>query len=203
MKKNLTAILLSTILIGCASGTFTYIPPNESTPVVNSIVVDKSKDSVWDLLVAGLSSKYFVINTMDSKSGFINLNFSGDPEEYIDGGTIHSTFTNRAIDSTGTYDFPASRASVSYSKPEDGYPFGVTRTLALKGKINLLVAQVTSSSSRLTVTVNYDLTIRESGYADYHETLLFVTGESAICTFDSTAYRSNGKLEQSILQMVK
>ena len=43
--------------------------------------------------MAGLSSNFFTINTMDNKSGFINLNYTGDPEKYVEGGefsyTIH------------------------------------------------------------------------------------------------------------------
>jgi len=69
MKANLWGAILTIVFTGCYSGTFTYIPSGQPAAVVNSIEVDKSKDSTWNQLVAGLASNFFVINTMDNRSG--------------------------------------------------------------------------------------------------------------------------------------
>src|SRR5208283_3844461 len=84
MKNIFIGIVLSIILFGCAASTFTYTPPSQTALITTSIDVDRSKDSTWSQLVAGLSSNFFAINTMDNKSGFINLNYTGDPEKYVE-----------------------------------------------------------------------------------------------------------------------
>ena len=113
LNLRLKIVIAVGMIFGCcASGTYTYIPPNDLTPLFNSIDVDKSKDSGWNLLVSSLSSKFFSINTIDSKSDFINLNFKGDPGHCVDGGTIRTSIKNPANDSIEIYDFPAARYSV-------------------------------------------------------------------------------------------
>jgi hypothetical protein len=207
MKNILISIAFPFILMGCMTGgTFTYTPSDQSPLITTSIDVDKSKDATWSQLVSGLSSNYFVINTMDNKSGFINLNYTSDPEQYIDGGEFHSKisviqFTGPNKDSI--FQFPASRASVVYKTAIDGAPYEIHRQLGLKGKINLVVSELSANRSRLTVNINYILDIKETGYNDYHETISFMSGQSAKSSIDSAEFRSNGKFEQSILNLVK
>ena len=206
MKNIFIGIVLSITIFGCATSIFTYAPPSQTTLITTSIDVDRSKDSTWSQLVAGLSSNFFTINTMDNKSGFINLNYTGDPEKYVEGGefsyTIHMPrlYTNN-LDTT--YQFPASRASVVYNTVIDGAPHEIHRQLDLKGKINIIVSELSSNRSRLAVNINYILTIKKTGYNDTTETISFMSAQSAKSSIDSAEFRSNGKLEQTILEMVK
>jgi len=202
MKANLWGAILTIVFTGCYSGTFTYIPSGQPAAVVNSIEVDKSKDSTWNQLVAGLASNFFVINTMDNKSGFINLNYAGDPENYVEGGTLHYTI----VDPNGyeqSYDFPASRANVDYQASIDGSRHNINRHIELKGKMNLLVSELSATRSRLTVNVNYILNLKIADDSVHHESISFSSGQSARSSLDSAEYRSNGKLEEMILEMVK
>jgi len=202
MRTMLLSIILTGIFVGCYSGTVTYIPSGHPGSVPNSVEVDKSKDSTWNQLVAGLSSHFFAINTMDNKSGFINLNYTGDPEQYVDGGAFHCTIADGNGHVT-SYDFPGSRASVVYQAMVEGIHRDVTRQLELKGKMNLLVSELSPTRSRLTVNISYVLNLKIMSDSLHHESISFSTGQSARSSLDSAEYRSNGKLEQSILEMVR
>jgi hypothetical protein len=202
MRTFYFSTILTVIFAGCYSGTVTYIASGRPGAVVNSIEVNKSKDSTWNQLVAGLSSNFFVINTMDNKSGFINLNYTGDPEKYVDGGAFHYTIDD-GHGRVQSYGFPGSRASVVYQAMVNGIHRDVSRQLELKGKMNLLVAELSPTRSRLTVNISYILNLKIASDSVHHETISFSTGQSARSSLDSAEYRSNGKLEQSILEMVR
>jgi hypothetical protein len=202
MKTLAVSTLFTVVFMGCYTGTFIYVPSSQPALIINSIDVDKSKDSAWNQLVAGLSSNFFVINTMDNKSGFINLNYAGDPETYVEGGELHYTVS----DPNGgmlSYDFPASRASVVYQRTTNNLRQEINRQIELRGKMNLLVSELSPTRSRLTVNINYTLSLREMGETEYHEIISFNSGQSAKSLLDSAEYRSNGKLERTILNMVK
>ena len=174
MKANCLGAILSIMFAGCYSGTFTYIPSGQPAAVVNSIEVDKSKDSTWNQLVAGLASNFFAINTMDNKSGFINLNYTADPEKYVEGGALHYT----TLDPNGkeqSYDFPAARANVEYNAVLNGIYTNASRHVELKGKMNLLVSELTPTRSRLTVNINYILNLKIASDSVHHETISFST----------------------------
>ncbi len=201
MKTLVLSTLLTVSLMGCYTGTFTYVPSGQPAEITNSIDLDKSKDSTWNQLVAGLSSNFFAINTMDNKSGFINLNFTGDPEKYVEGGELHYTVFD-PNDKKQSYDFPATRASVTYQRATNNLHHEINRQIELRGTMNLLVSEVSATRSRLTVNIKYTLSLRETGETEYHETISFNSGQSAISSLDSAEYRSNGKLERAILDLV-
>jgi len=203
--KIIASFFSSVILIGCSYGAFTNTPPIHPESITNAIEVNKSKDSTWNQLVAGLASNFFVINTMDNKSGLINLSFTADPEAYIDGGELHYATLNRVdqSDTIESFDFPASRAIASYDIVSSRLPVSVNRQLQLKGKMNLLVSELSSTRSRLTANISYILILNVTGGVNYNETLTFLSGQSVKSGLDSVVYRSNGKLEQSILNMVE
>ncbi len=206
MKNLFICITASIFLSGCAAGTSTYVPSNQTALITTSIDVNRSKDSTWNQLVVGLSSSFFAINTMDNKSGFINLNYAADPEKYIEGGefsyTIHTPHPYSPT-TDSAYRFPASRANTVYETVIDNALYEIHRQLDLKGKMNIVVSEISPNRSRLTVNINYILNLKVTGYKDYHETISFMSGQSAKSSLDSAEYRSNGKLEQTILDMVK
>jgi hypothetical protein len=70
--------------------------------------VERSKDEVWNELVAGLGAQFFVINNMDKASGFINVSYSGDPEKYVDGGELYFQVEN--LRGPREYRFPGSKS---------------------------------------------------------------------------------------------
>ena len=210
MKKALFSIMCvscSFLLIGCATGKFVYIPSDKPALVKNSLEVDKSRDSTWNQLIAGLSSGFFVINNMDKQSGFINLSYTGDPEKYVDGGELCHTVSN--LRGERTYRFPASRANAQFEGMVGNTLCGFNRQLDLEGRINILLSELAPSHTRLTINTRYILSLKVTGQsvtgeqvAPYQETISFNTGQSTKSN-GGTTYRSNGKLEETILEIFK
>jgi hypothetical protein len=209
MKKMtfLISISFSIILIGCATGKFTYIPSSQTAFVKNSIDVEKSRDSTWEQLIAGLSSGHFVINTMDKQSGFINLSYTGDPEKYVEGGELSYTITN--LRGERNYRFPASRAHTQYETTLKRNLYSFQRQLNLEASIDVLLFELSPTRTRLTVNTIYILSLKKTGYTSagqpvitYQETIAFNSGLSTTSKA-GVEYRSNGKFEQSILKIFK
>ena len=200
---SLTFVLL---MAGCASGSKTYFPSTRSPFVKTTLDVHLSKEKVWAKLVAGLSSSFFVVNNIDKLSGFINLSYSGDPEQYVDGGELLFTMSN--LRGKREYRFPASRARASYEATINDNLCGIVRQLDLEGRINVLVSEIDSTSTRVAVNCKYVLTLKATGQdvmgnqlAPYQETISFNSGQTAALTA-GTEFRSTGKLEQSILEII-
>lgn len=212
MKHTVRSVLTIACLVslqGCVGGNMSYIPANrdESINTSNSIEVDKTKEETWNKLLAGLSSSFFVINNMDKQSGFINLSYAGDPEKYIEGGEISSSVSN--LRGKRDYRFPASRAYQEYEAVIDGNLVGITRKLDLEGRINILLSEVSPNRTRLTVNTRYILNLRVTGQnalrqslTPHEETISFNGGGSAK-TSGGGEYRSNGNLEQTIIDLLK
>ena len=201
----LICIIFTTVIIGCnVSSNFTYIPSSQDAIVRNSLVVDKSKDSTWSQLVEGLSSGFLLIKTMDKQSGFMNLNYTGDPEKYVEGGELRYTVTS-GFASVDTFQFPASQSSANYEKATGVYVISpVQRNLDLEARINILLSELSSSRTRLTVNTTYvlNLNTKVQDVASDQETISFNTGQDGVSK-DGVKYRSNGKLEQIILDIFK
>jgi len=92
---------------------------------------------------------------------------------------------------------------VDYQASIDGSRHNINRHIELKGKMNLLVSELSATRSRLTVNVNYILNLKIADDSVHHESISFSSGQSARSSLDSAEYRSNGKLEEMILEMVK
>jgi hypothetical protein len=203
-------LFLAFAVTGCA-GSFSYVPPATAPPQPNSIVIDRSIDSVWSRAVPALSKEFFVINNLDKASGLINLSYSGDPEKCVECGRITSYVKN--LQGARNYDFPASRAFAKYEVMRGGL-YDVERKMSLDGRINVVFEALSPNQTRVTVNTRYVLTrsttVHQVGGAN-------TTSQESI-SFDSkngasfpppangspaTTCVANGKLEQTILDIVK
>ena len=206
--KSLAVLTLALILSAC-SGRFDYTPPTSAAPTQNSITIAKPKDEVWKQLIAGLSSKFFVVNNMDKESGFINVSYSGDPETYVDCGTIDSFVSNLRGDRR--YVFPASRGDYSYEAMINRHLFFIRRHMVLDGRINVLVQPIDGSHTSVIVHTRYVLTktitaqgpdripVTQTG------TINFDSGQSASFPVNAgqltNTCESNGRLEADVLSI--
>jgi hypothetical protein len=144
---------------------------------------------------------------MDKQSGFVNLSYSGDPEQYIDGGELCYKVSN--LRGERVYRFPASRANSQYEALLNGVLCGLYRQLSLDGRINVLVQEVTPTRTRLIVNTRYVLTLKVSGQTVTNQTLTPYEESISFNTSLSTKsrggaeYRSNGKLEAAILDLFR
>src|ERR1035437_6283960 len=79
-------LLLPLLFVGCGIVQISkdYTPPSKKNKIINKTIINGSKDVVWKKVISNLSQNFFVVNNLDKESGFINVSYSGDPEEYVD-----------------------------------------------------------------------------------------------------------------------
>lgn len=195
-------------ITACLSGGTTYTPPTPQPTLERSALLNRSRSDVWKAMVPKIAQGFFVINNMDQTSGLVNLSYSGDPEKFVDCGVIVSKVSNAR--GPREYVIPGSRAQSRYEATGDGKLYTVDRTLSLEGRANIVLEELTPSSTRATVNVRYVLarTIHTKDVMDRlaasSETISFSSGESAafVGTGVETNCRASGALEQRLLALV-
>lgn len=156
-----TAVLCLVILwstlqsTGCAvpiKSTAKYVDPVLLEHVANQLVLNEEFDVVWDKLIFGLSSEFFVITNVEKDSGLITLDFSTNaPEQFVDCGTVTRTYGEESTTFTvaGDYSFKYDEiVGVNVAR------MNVIRNTGLSGKINVHVARF-PDGTRVTVNVRY------------------------------------------------
>ncbi|WP_343716974.1 hypothetical protein [Inquilinus sp.] len=208
MHYRIALILAATLLATACAGKVDYAPPQAAQPGQNSITVSESADAVWKKLVPKLGQQFFVVNNLDKDSGFINVSYSGDPERYVDCGTITSYVKNAR--GPRTYVFPGAKAQQSYEVMSDGLYF-LDRKMNLEGRVNIIVERQGPKSTRITANTRYVLTrsvtVQSVGGQipqTATDSVSFDSGQSG--TFSSGSDReltctAKGTLEQSVLDL--
>jgi len=177
----------------------------------NSIVIEKPRSAVWAGAIPSLGKQFFTINNMDRESGFINLSYSGDPEAYVDCGTISSFVKN--LRGERTYTFPASRASQRYELMNNAGLFSINRSMSLEGRVNLTFEEISPTQTRVTANTRYIVTrniVVTDGAGHRQSTANTVSfNTAALGTFPVAtdgqflACTANGRLEREILANVR
>ena len=212
-RKISFIILISLLLSSCGTGRVEYIPPSQPATYKNSVIIKMNKDKLWKKIVPALGKSFFVINNIDKDSGIINVSYSGDPEKYIDCGQIKSYVKNAKGERE--YNFPASRANQHYEAWDaargESLCF-IDRKMNLEGRINIIIEEVTSDESKVTVNIKYILT--KSTFArnirgqsrNFHDTISFTSGHGGKFpgpdAYSGTICIPNGKLEHEILELL-
>ncbi|HEX6957771.1 MAG TPA: hypothetical protein VF194_07275 [Ferrovibrio sp.] len=197
------------LLLNACAGKLDYTPPYGGTSTTNTKTVAKSKDEVWKELIPELSKQFFVINNVDKSSGLLNVSYSGDPERYVDCGTVSSYVKNARGERS--YVFPGARASQTYEAMTDNLYF-INRTMSLDGRMNVIVQETGPSSSSITVNTRYVVTrtVRVQGAAggagSFTDTINFNTGQltsfPASGNLPATQCRPTGMFEAEVLGLV-
>lgn len=187
--------LVMMALSSCITSSYSYKSTVPIPRIESTIVVKAPKDTVWSRIVRGVASTFFVINNMDRQSGFLNVSYSGDPEDYVEGGEVTVEFDNGDRD----YTFPGSRAYVHYSF--------FTRRVKMDGRMNIQINEIDSEQVLISINVRYilNMTIEDnySLYAEpYHQSISFDTNGSAKSR-DGGTFFSNGRFEQTVLNLAK
>ncbi|MBU4320233.1 MAG: hypothetical protein KJ739_04005 [Nitrospinae bacterium] len=202
-------VLFLTVLVGCA-GKFEYTRPTSPPTLNNSVVITKSKDELWKIIVPMLGKQFFVINNLDKDSGIINISYSGDPEKYVDCGWINSYVKNARGERT--YSFPASKAYQEYEVMDLEHGGGLlffNRKMSLEGRMNIIVEEMDGTKSRVTANTKYILT-KTTTVRDVQnrsntltDTISFNSGqESTFAGRAATTCRSTSKLEDEVLTLL-
>lgn len=141
---------------GCATGSFVIDRPAQQPNRPNSLVVDKSRDAVWEAAIAGLGKRFFVINNLDRASGFISLSYNGPPLRYVDCGIMR--IEAKTLMGEFRQNIPAATESAEYPfVAPDATPMRVRRAMKLEGRINVIVQAQGASQTSLVVNARYIL----------------------------------------------
>ncbi|WP_275289320.1 hypothetical protein [Halomonas elongata] len=212
MKKAILALVATTTLVGCA-GRIDYAPPSQPPASTdNMVTINKPKSEVWEESIPSIGKSYFVINNLDKDSGLINISFSGDPEKYIDCGTVESYVMNARGERT--YRFPAARANTRYEAMTNGMLLGFNRSMSLDGRINLIFEEIGPDSTRVTANTRYvvnrtNQVTRASDNLTHtsKDSISFSSGEKASfppnADGESTTCVPNGDLERDVLSAIQ
>lgn len=149
------AAVAAMLLVSSCAGKLDYAPPSLSPNQSNAVVVNKPLDTVWREMVPALGQRFFVINNIDRASGLINVSYSGDPNVYVDCGTVSSYVKNARGERT--YTFPGAKAHQTYEVMEDALYF-IDRQMSLEGRMNLIFQEISSAETRVTANTRYVLT---------------------------------------------
>ena len=209
----MTAIRFLTILmtsfIGGCSGEFNYTPPRSPEPVNNTVVINQPFDAVWERAIPSLGTSFFVINNLERDSGLINVEYSGDPEQYIDCGRLRSTVSNARGERV--YDFPLASAQEIYEVMDPGQGINLTfidRRLQLLGRANIIFEEAGTAQTRVTVNARYvvERTVRMQAVSGEtrvsEDTLSFNSGGADTFGDGETRCVANGSLEQDVLELI-
>ncbi len=203
--KRTFILAVVVILIGGCAGKFTYMQPTQNYKAINSVAVDKPRADVWKKIIPLLGGSFFVINNLDKESGLINVSYSGNPVKYVDCGVIDSSVKD--MQGRKTYNFPAAAAYVEYETMHDGENLlFIKRKMNLEGRINIIVQEVSATSTLVTVNTKYVLTkdvlISNPQGQSHHanDSISFNTNGSASFPEPITCY-ATGALEHEVLSL--
>ena len=171
----LLAAALMLLSAGCVTpgeSRFEYREPPHALPE-NKIVLDRPFAEVWDQLIGGIAQSFFVINNVEKESRIINLSFSvRSPEDYIDCGQSHRTYSFRG--QTQEYDY-AVAASASYRMVATWGEFNnlpmdiaVVRKTRLSGRVNIFVAPRDDGKTIVSVNAHYEFAVDASASMDMY-----------------------------------
>ncbi len=213
MKTGI-AVSLAVLLAGCASTQVAVKDPSAPVSDNKTKEIARPKDAVWNDAVAKLGQRFFVINNIDKSSGLINISYSGNPEEYVDCGTV--TVTTKGPGG-GSYTFKGAAAEATYSIPVPIPPYNIPansparRQMSLEGRVNLIFEELAPQRTRVTAATRYILTrkIESMGPAMFpsaSDTISFNANQSSSFPAgrDGEALKcvSTGALEDSILNAI-
>jgi hypothetical protein len=201
--KTVTFVAALAALSGC-SGTIEHVRPETPRSPANAKIIDQPRAAVWDESIPLLGKQFFVINNLDKLSGLANISFSRvDPERYVDCGRATSVVWGPL---KRTYEFPGSKADVTYYAGTGLKIAEVHQQMNLDGRANLVFEQLDPSRTRVTVNVQYvlqrsltPLVMDSSADTD----TISMTGTDRASFPDGMECIPTGLLERDILATIK
>lgn len=146
----LKAGLFGAALVASGCATTAYTPPL-AQPAQNSVTIDYPREPFWKAFISALSQNFFIINNLDKETGLINVSYNGDPERFVDCGSI--TINGLA----GDYTFPAAKALQHYQVTALIAHAYFTRKMTLEGRANIVVQERGEAQTGVTVNTRYAL----------------------------------------------
>jgi len=203
-RGNSWAVLAILVLASCATSTpfrdmVGYVPPTSLPSQPKRTMVQDQPSHVWGNLIAFLEDSDFEIDHIDSDKQLIIARYSGNPELYVDCGSI-------VIDDNGELgQIPGAVEDVSLNSKLDDSPVVLNRVLSLESRIIIRLQEqslgtVVSTDTTYVVTKTVDIEQSpETTTEGSHEVISFSAGKRAEFT-KGTVCQPNGDLDVAILQ---
>jgi hypothetical protein len=192
--RRLLVITLLPLMTGCISGHIDFAPPPTPT-VENSIVIHAPEAVVWDAVIPEIAKSYFTINNIERDSGLINLSYSGQPELYVDGGTVTSVITG--VFAGARYSFGGTDSTATFRAFINGQVVDVQRSVILEGKANMILENESPVSCKLTITVHYVLVAHDQWLETYYSYPNVLTRPMSAASTASFTSKSTGVFQPS------
>jgi hypothetical protein len=154
MKKMVLGLLVI-LLAGCAQGV-SYVPPiAKYTQPKNIVVVNMSKNKLWRKIITKISQNFYVVNSMDKESGFINISYSGNPEPYVDCGMLTAEFSSAVEQSSQT--FPGAVQKVDYTLLKRPRMYNAHREMRMDGRVSIILQEDSKTATMASINTRYTL----------------------------------------------
>jgi hypothetical protein len=193
--------LIMLALGGCATPRppeIGYLAPTGVPPAARSAVIAQPAELVFGNLVDRLQQADFKVTHLDEQARDVVVEYSGDPEPYVDCGWI-VTYQTGELDR-----IPAASASASFDHEIEKTVVKLKRDLRLDGRMVIRLDRegpdtVVSPSTTYVLTKTIGVT-RPDGTprGQSRETVSFATGETGKFS-KGTVCQPNGRLERVVL----
>lgn len=203
-RGKLPAILAALAVTGCASSApledmVGYVPPTSLPAQPKRTLVAEKRELVWAQLVDLLATSAFEVDLADEDKGLLVARYSGDPEPFIDCGSI-VTHQNGTL---GQIAGSAPTVELNYELEND--PVILNRTLNLDSRIIIRVAEqsqgtVIKTDTTYVVTKIIDVVDQSGAVREGNrETVSFEAGDRGEFS-KGTACQPNGSLDLAVVQ---
>lgn len=176
-----------------------YVPPTSLPAQPKKTLVADSQERVWAELVDFINSSAFELDHLDPAQKLLVARYSGNPEPYIDCGSI-VTHQGGALGQ-----IPGSASAVELNYEIDDDPVILNRLLNLDSRIIIRLGQqpqgtVIKTDTTYVVTKTVDVAERSGAVREgSRETISFEAGSRAEFS-KGTACQPNGSLDLAVLQ---
>ncbi|MEM9439457.1 MAG: hypothetical protein AAGA73_03335 [Pseudomonadota bacterium] len=203
-QGRLPAVLTVLLIAGCSSPATLkdmvgYVPPTSLPAEPKRTLVAEEKSLVWSQLVSLLDSSAFEVDLIDESKSLIVARYSGDPEPFIDCGSI-VTHQNGTL---GQIAGSAPTVALNYELEQE--PVVLNRTLNLDSRIIIRLADqpqgtVIKTDTTYVVTKIVDVADESGNVRDgSRETISFEAGNRGEFS-KGTACQPNGSLDLAVLK---
>ncbi|MBI5162625.1 MAG: hypothetical protein HY985_01840 [Magnetospirillum sp.] len=153
VKLGASIVFVAMATTGCAAK-IGYIPPPAPPSAAGTQTVKLAFDQAWSRLIANSGRTFFVINNIDKSSGFMNLSYTGDPQEFLDCGILNVQSQNIEGNMDGRYPLARERQVIHFHTGLNVDMY-LQHEITVEGRANIVVQRETEQDTRMEATVRY------------------------------------------------
>jgi len=139
--RYFTLLIIVLVFTGCASAP-KYVGPDPSSASKTSVNIARTYDETWSRLIQYASQRFFAIDDYEKESGLMTLSFSGDPNRFINCGTVGTGSDQKSYVDWWN--------SLSYASAD------------FSGRMNIVVQEEAEENTLIEVSTRYVFTVDNS-----------------------------------------